>query len=92
MKAFFITAAFSLFSVVASAQPIDLQAGSSIVINGEVITCLGTPADQLAPLCSIKQDGGYYRLYAGASIAESFNYFDQAMAGARKMKEAGLCR
>ncbi|MGZ5278626.1 MAG: hypothetical protein ACXWC9_01710 [Pseudobdellovibrionaceae bacterium] len=79
-------------SASAFAQPINLQAGSSVVINGDLVSCEGPSEENLPPACSIKQDSSFYRLYAGTVIAESFHTFAAAVEGAKKMKEAGLCR
>lgn len=76
--------------LMAFAQPIALQPGSNVVINGDIVSCNGPAADQL-PSCSIKQDNGFYRLYVGSTVAESFYTFNDAVAGAKKLKEAGLC-
>ena len=75
----------------AFAQQIDLQPGSSVVINGQVIACAGAPANE-APICHIEQDGYYYRLYADSKIVNSYRSFELALEDAKKMKEAGLCR
>lgn len=92
MKAILIVSLLSLVSVSAFAQPVSLRPGSSIVINGDVVTCQGPSEDQLAPACTVKQDGNYYRMYIGTTIAESYHSFGQALAGVKLAKEAGLCR
>ena len=82
-----------LSSAVAIAQPISLAPGSSVVIGGELVSCQGPASGNLPPACSIKQDGNNtYLLYAGDSIVERFYSFSDAINGAKKMKEAGLCR
>jgi hypothetical protein len=91
MKTVFAAFALSLISFSAFAQPIDLQPGTSIVINGDVISCLGNNSETL-PVCRIKQDGYYYRVYVGETVAESFNSFEQALSGVKSLKAAGLCR
>jgi hypothetical protein len=85
-------AMMTLLTTAAWAQPIELKAGATVVINGEVVSCQGPSEEEMAPACSIKQDGAYYRLYAGSTIVETFVSFDSAIAGAKKMKDAGLCR
>ncbi|MGZ3749434.1 MAG: hypothetical protein ACXVCD_19010, partial [Pseudobdellovibrionaceae bacterium] len=62
------------------------------VVNGDLVTCLGTPPDNAAPLCSIKQDSGFYRVYVGNTIAESYYNFNDAIEGVKKLKNVGLCR
>jgi hypothetical protein len=79
-------------SASAFAQPITLQPGNSVVINGDLVTCVGNRPEDLPPACSIRQDSYYYRVYAGSVIAESYNTFNAALEGVKKMKEAGLCR
>jgi hypothetical protein len=91
MKTLLISSLITLSSLSAFAKPIDLQPGSSIVVDGNVITCLGTPPDAV-PTCAIKQDGYYYRVYAGEVVAESYHTFNEAIEGVKKMKSAGLCR
>lgn len=91
MKSLLIASLVSLSSLTAFAQPIHLQAGNSVVVNGDLITC-EAPTDSAVPLCSIKQDGSYYRVYTGNTIAESYYYFNDAIEGVKKLKAAGLCR
>lgn len=74
------------------AAPIELKPGASIVVNGNVITCQGPSQDQLAPVCNIRQDGNYFRVYAGENVVNSYWKFDEAVAGVKTLKEAGLCR
>jgi len=92
MKSLFCTALLTLCSAAALAQPINLQSGSSIVINGDVVSCQGPATDSLAPACTIRQDGYYYRVYAGDTISQSYTDFDSAINGVKAMREAGLCR
>lgn len=92
MKKMIMIAVLFLTPLAAFAQPVQLKPGSSIVINGDVISCLGPAEDQRPPACSIRQDGSYYRLLVGAVVAESFYTFNQALEGAKAMKNAGLCR
>ncbi|MNJ91166.1 hypothetical protein D3C87_88130 [compost metagenome] len=92
MKKMITVAALLLVPFTSFAQPISLQPGSSVVINGDVVSCLGPSEQDLPPACSIRQDGSYYRLYAGNSIAQSFHTFEHALDGAKRMKAAGLCR
>lgn len=92
MKKIILASLVFLGTAAAVAQPISLKPGSTVVINGDVVSCQGPSEDQLPPACAIKQDGYYYRLYAGSYIVESFNTFDLALAGAKKMREAGMCR
>ena len=88
----FLALIVSFSAVSVYAQPVSLKAGSSVVINGDLISCEGPSSDQLPPACSIKQDGNTYRLYIGSTVAESFYSYDLALVGAKKKKDAGLCR
>ncbi|MEZ0391908.1 MAG: hypothetical protein ACAH59_06815 [Pseudobdellovibrionaceae bacterium] len=91
MKKVILVLLASFATSAAWAQPINLRSGTSVVINGDVVTCEG-PNQELLDACSIKQNGNHYRLYVGDSVVETFYSFDQALDGAQKMKEAGLCR
>lgn len=93
MKTIVTTVLMTLASSIAfgQAQTINLKAGSSVVLGGQLVTC-EQQIDLEKPACSIKQDGGYYRLYAGTAIVESFYNFNAALEGAKKVKDAGLCR
>lgn len=91
MKNILIATLVTLAPALSFAQPITLQPGSSVVINGDVVSCVGAPADQL-PACGIKQDGNAYRLYAGSTVMQSYYGFESALEGAKKAREAGLCR
>lgn len=93
MKNLIIASLVTFSSFAAFAQPISLKPGSSVVVNGDLVSCEAPQNDTAdLPVCSIKQDGYFYRVYAGNVIAESYSYFDQAIQGVKKMKEAGLCR
>jgi len=91
MKNVLIASLITLGSAAAFAQPISLQPGSSVVVNGDLVSCLA-PENMNVPACSIKQDGSYYRVYAGNTIAQTYAYFDQAIDGVKQMKSVGLCR
>lgn len=93
MKQVLIASLITLASLTASAQPIHLKPGSSIIINGDVVSCEAPLTDPATtPVCSIKQDGYYYRVYSGSTLAETFGSFENAIEGVKKMKQAGLCR
>jgi hypothetical protein len=88
-----MTALFAcIASASASAQPINLPAGGSIGINGDVVNCQGPSESSLPPACSIHQENGVYHLYVGSSVAETFYSFNAAVEGAKEMKAAGFCR
>ncbi len=91
MKTVLIAASILVSPLFAFAQPISLQPGSTVVINGDVVSCNGPATDQL-PVCSIRQDAGFYRLLSGNTVVESFYSFNDAIAGAKKLKDAGLCK
>ncbi len=92
MKNLAVVLSVFLSSSLCFAQTINLPAGNSVVIGGELVTCQGPSEPNLPPACSIRQDGSSYHLYAGSTIAETFYSFSDAVAGAKKMKDAGLCR
>lgn len=92
MKTILITSLLCLASSAALAQPISLKAGSSVVIAGNLVSCEGPSEDSLPDACAIKQNGTQYILYVGETVAETFYSFNAAVAGAKQMKEAGLCR
>lgn len=69
----------------------ELRPGSSVVVNGEIIVCQA-PDSSHVPACSIRQDGTYYRVYTGATIANSYFTFDQAVSAVKELKAAGLCK
>ena len=92
MKKTIVTIATVLVPFASFAAPIELKPGASIVVNGSVITCQGPSQDQLAPLCNIRQDGNFFRVYAGESVVNSYWQFAEAVQGVKTLKEAGLCR
>jgi hypothetical protein len=92
MKTLWIASLLTFASLSAFAQPINLKAGSSVVVNGDLVTCEPPPAGNGVPACSIVQDGSWYRVYAGSVIAQSYYHFDEAIDGVKKMQGAGLCR
>ncbi len=92
MKFATMTIITSLINLSAFAQPISLKPGSSIVISGNEVSCEGPSDDALVPACSIRQNGSFYQLIVEEKIVESFYTFNAAVEGAKKMKEAGLCR
>lgn len=93
MKHLLIASLVTLSSFAAFAQPISLKPGSSVVVNGDLVSCEAPQNDNSAlPVCTLKQDGSYYRVYAGTVIAETYYSFNEAINGVKKMKEAGLCR
>lgn len=95
MKAVIATVVLSMValgSFAASANPINLQPGSSVVVDGQIIKCEGQSEDSLVPVCSIRQDGSKYRLYADENVVNTYWYFDEALQAAQKMKASGLCR
>lgn len=92
MKTLLITGLLTLAPLMASAKNIDLAPGSSIVVDGDLVTCKGQSAEQLAPVCTIKQDSNYFRVYIGTNIVNSYYKFDDALAGVKELKAAGMCR
>ena len=79
-------------SLAASAEPINLQPGSSVVIDGQIIKCEGQTVENFAPVCSIRQDGSKYRLYADENVVNTYWYFNEALKAAQDMKASGFCR
>lgn len=93
MKQVLIASLITFGSLTAFAQPVQLKPGSSVVINGDLITCEAPVNDPnaLQP-CSIIQHGSAYRIYVGQNIAQSYYRFDEALEGVKQMKQVGLCR
>ena len=92
MKTLFITSLLALCPLMASAKNIDLAPGANIVVDGDLITCKGPSTEQLPPPCTIKQDSGYFRVYAGNTIVNTYYNFDDALKAVKELKSAGLCR
>ncbi len=92
MKTLLIASLMTIAPLMASAKNIDLTPGSSIVVDGDLVTCKGPSAEQLPPACSVKQDGNIYRVYVGTNIVNSYYRFEDALAGVKELKAAGLCR
>lgn len=92
MKKMIITAAILVVPFTSFAQPIQLKPGASIVLNGDVVSCQGPSDDTLAPVCSIRQDGNYYRVYTGTTVVNSYWSFNEAVEGVKTLKTTGLCR
>ncbi len=70
---------------------IDLKPGTSIVINGQLIRCEGSPEEQL-PLCAVKKDGGNFKVYAGPDLVNSYWDFNEALNAVSQLRQAGICR
>lgn len=92
MKQVILGLVLSFASISAFAQPIDLQPGGSIYINGDLISCMNPEPVPALPACSIKKDGSYYQLYTGTTLVETYFHFNDAISGATKLRSASLCR
>ncbi|MGZ3770679.1 MAG: hypothetical protein ACXVCP_13795 [Bdellovibrio sp.] len=95
MKKLFALFLLSVFPFASFAQPVLLKPGSSVEINGDVISCDGPTDGNLLPQCNLQQDLKYsnvYLVYAGSTVVNTFVGFDQALEGLKKIKVAGLCR